>query len=351
LRDDFLYVYIQNSTNFTEIANFTESIPLTTFQYDISANSDSSLQIILNMTSSPNQEKSGPIIDNVRVSNQTTTVFYDDFIGNLEDLWTQVDNTDSGQLLWHIENEPYTYNTPAVDIIYPNSIYTFAGYSVNPEIYNDFVKTELKYNPFVQRGNKGYIIYKTDEGDLYQNFSMVVNHTAFSAINLNEIDEIVANHAIPQVEYENYTYYEELQNSSEFYEYYYLDLEPGKVYDIEFSCIQSDIVFLYADLFSSEGIGSFEIFPNHMGFFISNVTYQFQFEDPMRMHIKFDAIEPGLKTNVQVEFGKDKDVQIRNLTIAVAVLAVVASLSLGFILYDRKDIILTKIKKLKKVKK
>jgi len=345
---DLLYIYIQNSTGLTEIASFTGTEDYDTKVYDISANSDSSLQIILNMTSSDRKEKSGPILDNIKVSNDTNTVFFDDFSGNLNDLWTQVDNTDSGQLLWHIESEPYTYSTPAIDIFYPNSINTFVGYSVNPEIYNDFAKTELKYNPFVQMGDKGYIIYKVDEDVLYQNFSMVVNQTSFSSINLDEIDEIAANHTIPEVVYENYVYYEELQNSSEFYEYYHLDLESGKIYDIELTCDQNDIVFLYADLFTSDGIGSYEYFPDHYGFFVVNVTYQFQFEEPMRMYIKFDAIEPGIKINVRVDFGKDKVIQIRNLSIAVGVLGVIASLSIGFILFERKDAILSKFKKSKK---
>ncbi len=348
LWNDDLYIYIQNSTDLTEIASFTGSDTIDTYEYDISNSTDSSLQIILNMTSGDKLEKSGPIFDNVRVSNQTNTVFFDDFSGNLDDLWTQVDNTDSGLLLWKIQSEFHDYNTPTIDIFYPNSINTFVGYSVNPEIYNDFAKTELKYNPFVQMGDKGYIIYKSNEDILYQNFSMVVNQTAFSSINLNEIDEIAANHTIPQVVYENYVYYEELQNSSEFYEYFYLDLESDKIYDIELTCDQTDIVFIYADLFTSDGIGSYEYFPDHFGFFVVNVTYQFQFEEPMRMYIKFDAIEPGLKINVRVDFGKDKVIQIRNLRIAVGVLGVIASLSLGFILYERKDLILSKIKKSKK---
>ena len=144
--------------------------------------------------------------------------------------------------------------------------------------------------------------------------------------------------------YENYVYYEEMQNSSEFYEYYYLDLEPDKIYDIEFSCNQSDIVLLYADLFASDGIGSHEKFPDHLGFFVINTTYQFQFEEPMRIFIKLDAIEPGLKIYVRVELGIDKDKHIRNLTIAVGVLSVVAALSVGFILYDKRELISTKIK-------
>jgi hypothetical protein len=348
LWNDDLYIYIQNSTDLTEIASFTGSDTIDTYEYDISNSSDSSLQIILNMTSGDKLEKSGPIFDNVRVSNETNTVFFDDFSGNLNDLWTQVDNTDSGLLLWKIQSESHAYNTPTIDIFYPNSINTFVGYSVNPDIYNEFVKTELKYNPFVQMGDKGYIIYKANEDILLQNFSMSVNQTVFTPINLNEIDEIAANHTTSQVVYENYVYSEELQNSSEFYEYYYLDLERNKIYDIEFTCDQSDIVFLYADLFTSDGIGSYENFPNHFGFFVVNVTYQFQFEEPMRMYIKLDAIEPELKINVQVEFGKDKVIQIRNLSIAVGVLGVIASLSLGFILFERKDLILSKIKKSKR---
>jgi len=60
--------------------------------------------------------------------------------------------------------------------------------------------------------------------------------------------------------------------------------------------------------------------------------------------MKIDAIEPGLKINVRVEIGIDKEKHIRNLTIAVGVLSVVAALSVGFILYDKKDLISSKVK-------
>jgi len=345
LRNDHLYLYVQNSTNITEIDNFSGSILQSTFEYDISAYSDSSVQIILNMTSDNKFTRSGPIIDNVMVSNQTTTVFFDDFSGELTDLWTQVDNTDSGLLLWNIQSEDYTYSTPAINIVYPNSIGAFVGYSVNPEIYNDFVKTELKYNPFVQKGTVGYIIYKTDEDVLYQNFSMTVNHTAFSPINLEEIDEIVSNHQYPQVTYENYVYYDEIQESSEFYEYYYLDIEPDKIYEIEFTYDAIDVVLLYADLFTPDGIGSRANFPDHFGFFVINGSYQFQFEEARRIYIKLDAIEPGLIIKVRAEVVKDTDKTIRNLSISTGIFAAIAAGSLGFIGYERRDVILSKIKK------
>jgi hypothetical protein len=350
LRNDNLYLYVQNSTTLTEIASFTGSIPLTTFQYDISAYTDSSVQIILNMTSDNKFTRSGPVIDDVSVSNQTTTVFFDDFSGDLTDLWTQVDNTDSGLLFWNIQSESYTYSTPALDIVYPNSIGTFVGYSVNPEIYNEFVKTELKYNPFVQKGTKGYIIYKTDEDVLYQNFSMTVNHTAFSPINLEEIDEIVANHQYPQVTYENYVYYDEIQESPEFYEYFYLDIEPDTIYEIEFTYDTIDVVLLYADLFAPDGIGSRANFPDHYGFFVINGSYQFQFEEAKRVYIKLDAIEHGLTIKVRAETVKDTDKTIRNLSIATGIFAAIAAGSLGFIGYERKDAILSTLSKIKKPK-
>lgn len=345
LRNDQLYLYVQNSTDIIEIASFTGSILQSTFEYDISAYTDSNVQIILNMTSDDKFTRSGPIVDNVRVSNETTTVFFDDFSGDLTGLWTQVDNTDSGLLLWNIQSEDYTYSTPAIDIVYPNSIGTFVGYSVNPEIYNVFVKTELKYNPFVQKGTKGYIIYKTDEDALYQNFSMVVNRTAFSPINLEEIDEIATNHQYSVVAYENYVYYDEIQESPEFYEYYYLDLEPDTIYEIEFTYDTIDVVLLYAELFAHDGIGSRENFPDHFGFFVINGSYRFQFDEARRIYIKLDAIEPGLTIKVRAEIVKDTDKTIRNLSIATGIFAAIAAGSLGFIGYERKDVILSKFSK------
>ncbi|MCK5345046.1 MAG: hypothetical protein KAR20_16665, partial [Candidatus Heimdallarchaeota archaeon] len=225
------------------------------------------------------------------------------------------------------------------------SIGTFVGYSVNPELYNEFAKAELKYNPFVQKGTKGYIIYKTDEDVLYQNFSMMVNRTAFSPINLEEIDEIVAYHQLPELVYVNYAYYEEMQESPEFYEYYYLDLEPDTIYEIEFTYDTIDVVLLYADVFLSDGIGSRANFPDHFGFFVINGSHQFQFEEARRIYIKLDAIEPGLTIKVQAKIVKDADKTIRNLGIAVGIQAAIAAGSLGFILYERKDAILSTLSK------
>ena len=313
--NDFLYVYLQNGSTLTEIERFDGAIPLAKYEYNISSSSASSLQIIFNLTSGSNGVSSGPILDNIRVSNQTDAVFFDDFNGVLEDSWTQVDNTDMDLLLWNIKSESFDYNTPAIDICYPNSMYTFEGYSVNPEIYNEFVKTELDYNPFVQHGNTGFIIYKASDNLLYQNFSMQVNQTMFSPQLLNDVSDISSNHQFPQVKYANYEYFEEMQSFPEFYEFYYIDFEPGLIYELQFTCNQTDVVLLFAEMFSAEG--TTVSLPQHYGFFVINTTYQFQMQDSVRIYIKFDEIESGLTIRAQTQIVDDKDETIEDLDEAI----------------------------------
>ncbi len=346
LRNDDLYVYIQNSTTQSQLDSFTGTIISDTHTYDISAWNDSDMQIIFNMTTDDRQLASGPVIDNVEVSNGTDAVFFDNFSTDHEFQWVQVDNTEKNQLLWHIEADEQSFNRPALDIIYPNQIYTFTGYAANPYVYSEFTKTALAYNPMLQGSSTAYLVVKPSETVVIQNFTATIGIQEFSPVKLDEGSLIKADHTYNQLVYEDYTYQEEILEYAGFYEYFYLDVAEDTEYSLEFQPGQEDKVLFYSTLLSQTGQLAGAEISNHFGLFVANISYPIEAGAARKIYIQFDAIEPGFEITVKLEIVKDVTVGWK---IATAVLSATTALPIAYVLYDKRALLKLGKKKTKDI--
>ena len=328
--NDGLGIYIQNSTDFEELGFYSDSFSTTTLSFDISDWIMDSFQIILNFTALPPGNDFGPIIDDVKVSNTTNTVFLDDFEGDLVDHWTQVDNSGENLLYWRIDRDTQAFNSPQITVLYPNSMSSFQGYAANPYQYTQYTKMIYGNNPYVQPNHTGYLIIEPS-ATIVQNMTVNLGLTTYGDQALVSGMEINADYNYTTLEFQSGFYWEYEETLPDIYPYYSLAIEPEIQYEITFRMENVSTIILDCQVYNNLGQNISSKIENFYGFFMVNHSYFLTAADSDNIFIKFDALSPDAKITVeiqQVDLGKT---DIPWEWIIVAVLGVSNALTIGYL--------------------
>ncbi|MEX2728795.1 MAG: hypothetical protein Q6353_016175 [Candidatus Sigynarchaeum springense] len=336
---DVLNVYVKNETAMTLVT--TESgtiISPTTRNFAITAHSGAQVQVIFNFsTNNMGSGELGPVIDDVRVGNTTQAIFFDDFQNDLSK-WTQVDNSGGSALYWHIASESTAFNRPKVDIIYPNKIYSMFGYYAEPA-YSSFTREVFGYNPLIQANQVGYLVIMAD-GSIVQNFSTSVSKKAYNPVKIQDGTNVRSNLEYTQI---GITY-----QLPDFYQYYYVDLEPGYKYGIAIEKSGLDTLIINGMLTSSAGTNATSTFERFYGFFVVNLTYYTTPVLPGRVYIKFATIAPGL--TLTIRFTKVSTAPEFPWLLMIVIASIAVNMIFGYILaYNRRVLTLPKRRKSTKI--
>nr|MDO8118399.1 hypothetical protein [Candidatus Sigynarchaeota archaeon] len=193
---DYLHIYVKNGSGTYLLDTLEWITDLQQRDYNITKYSSSDVQIVFTQTSNNNgMGLSGSMIDDVRVWNNSVTVFSDDFEGDLSK-WNETDNTGGSDFYWYIQRDDSLFSAPEVNVVYPNMVFTMSGYLADPEIFGDFTYTIFGNNPFFQRGTKAYLVITTD-GQIRQNISATVSSTAYTPCNITNGTVVAANLTYP----------------------------------------------------------------------------------------------------------------------------------------------------------
>ncbi|MBN2151621.1 MAG: hypothetical protein JW839_09260 [Candidatus Lokiarchaeota archaeon] len=288
---DALNIYVKNGTTTALITTESGIITSpTTRTFNITGYSNAQVQIVFNFTSNDmGSGELGPVIDDVRVGNATQSAFLDDFQNDLSK-WVQVDNTGGSALYWHIASDSTSFNRPEVEIVYPNQVYSMVGYYAEPA-YAGFTREVFGYNPLIQSSQVGYLVIMAD-GNMVQNFSASVSSTAYHPVNIQDGTAVRSDLEYTQI---GITY-----SLPDFYQYYYLDLEPGYTYGLAVEKDGLDTLIIDGHLTSNAGTNATSTFDRFYGFFVVNLTYYATPESPGRVYFKFATIAPDTTLTIRL---------------------------------------------------
>ncbi|MHA1791495.1 MAG: hypothetical protein ACTSVI_02555 [Promethearchaeota archaeon] len=335
--NDYLRVYIKNSSGTHELDLFTLVTPLQIKSYNITVFSDDTLQVIFNMTTnSAGSGLEGPYIDDILITNGTEIAFQDDFEGDLSK-WTEIDNTGGGNYYWRIEGDTLSLNRPRVAIIYPNSQGTITGYPADSELYDGYVKNDFSNNPFIQSNHVGYIVITADSV-IVQNFSVTVSKIIHEPIEL--IDGLKISSNISYYVPESGSF--ELLN--DFHEYLFLEVHEGIEYQLTFKIDGVDIRYL--DVMVCNEFGRFfeGMINDFYGFFQVNNTYIIHPSQDGKLFIKIAPIIPDL--TIEIELHKLTSLEkFPWLTLLTVILGGMSAFTLTLLIYNRKVIKIPAIRK------
>ncbi len=297
---DNLAVHIINSSGISPAIRSYGSGSLTsTIRYeslDVTNYNGTGLQITFNFTSNwMNNVAEGPTIDNVRVTNGTDEVFFDDFEGDLSH-WTQYDLSPTGTgMYWRLDRWTQNVNTPKIYIIYPNIANQLIVYPADPATYTSYTYKTLDYNPYAQPGDIAYII-TTASGALVQNFTVAITQTTFSAQTFQNGALLTATHTVPSLVSQNGYLWEETTNIDECFEYYALHLFVGYTYSFRFTTQVAGLTSIPATVVDATGL-QWNI-PFFYGTFNVNQTYEIAASQDQVVYFKFGDI--GYGNTIQV---------------------------------------------------
>jgi hypothetical protein len=320
-----------NTESGTIAAPVTRSFTITTY-------SSSQIQIIFNFTTNNMGSGSlGPVIDDVRVGNTTQAAFSDDFQNDLSK-WTQVDNNGGSELYWHIASESINFNRPAVSIVYPNQIYTMTGYNAEPA-YSSFTREVFGYNPQIQSRQVAYLVIMAD-GTIVQNFTAIVSATSYNPVNIQDGTVVTSSLEYTQI---GITY-----PLAEFYQYYYVDLEPGYKYVISLQMEGLSTLAIYGTAITNLGTDGTNAFDRFYGFFIVNVTYTIEPTTSGRVYIKFATIAPD--TTFTLSYSRVPTTPEFPWLLTFLIASIGVNVIFGFVLvYNRRVLTLPKGRKKMKI--
>ncbi len=313
-QNDILHVQVRNSTKsspdlaaFTNIAYST----FTKFSYTISSYNDTAVQIVFNFTSNANSVNYGPVLDNIKIIVGTTVVFDDDFESTdpLSTRWTVYDHSGAGNL-WRIERTASSFNTPKINILYPNTLHSFNSYAIDPYKYTNYTYSTYNYNPFVQRGNTGYIIVHANQA-LVQNFSVKISPTAMPAIPINNDTIIRAQYTNTLLISQNGILWEEIVNISDSYNFYRLNL-TNKTITLKFKTNNSPLIYFPVSVFDQNGKIWNRNIENFYGTLFINQTYIINSTENKTIYFDFGDI--GYGEAIQIEITEQSSVEMQDLT-------------------------------------
>jgi hypothetical protein len=284
--NDHLYVYVKTHAGISPVlADIFGSVPTQARTITVTTYSSSQMQVIFNFTTNNMGAGAlGPVIDNVKVWNNTHVAFLDDFQDNLSK-WTQVDNGGGSDLYWHIASDATSFNRPSVSIVYPNNMYTMTGYLADPHAYTSYTKETYGYNPYIQEGNVSYIVVVAD-GNIVQNFTTIISKMSYAATEIVNGTRVQSNLT--------YSVLGVVTALPDFFSYYYIDLEPGFRYTLTIKMDGIDLKYLDAATLATNGtalLGSIDLY---YGFFLINMSYSTLPETQDRMYLKFATVASGI---------------------------------------------------------
>ncbi len=299
-QNDILHVQVRNSTiSSPDLAAFTNIAysSFTKFTYTISSYNDTAVQIVFNLTTNANAVNNGPVLDDIKVIVGTTTVFSDDFEGTapLSAKWTAIDHSGAGNL-WRIERSTASFNTPKINIMYPNKIQSFNAYMVDPYKYTNYTYHVYDYNPFVQGENTGYMVIQASQA-LIQNFSVKISPMALPAITMTNDTVITASFTNTQLVSQNGIIWEEPINLSDSYRFYRLNLS-NKTYTIQFKTNNSPLIYFPVSVYDEQGKLWNRNINNFYGTLFINQTYTIISTENKTIYFNFGEI--GFGENIQI---------------------------------------------------
>jgi hypothetical protein len=337
--NDYLRVYIKNSTVQSLIYTYSGTNATNTPNFRITHHSDTNLQIIFNLTTDDNGNGgTGPIIDNVEISNGTHKVFSDNFEYEFNK-WNQIDNTGENNNYWRVERAGVTYNSPLLKIIYPNSIYSMTGNEADHWLYSGLYKEEMNFNPYVQTVDQGietgYIVILPNS-NLVQNFTVQIKQEVYGSEAINDGEIITASYLYNEIVFLDGIYQYEVVLLDDFYRYYHISLNPNYRYDITFTINNSPLLAVYTSISSDQGIDWAHNMKNYYGFFMINHTYTIRPSIYENTYFKLDAIAYGTSltvklvvTSIQGEFPWTQ--------LLIGILIALNVLSIAWLIKTKKD--------------
>jgi hypothetical protein len=210
-----------------------------------------------------------------------------------------MNQTGGSAAYWHVDRDYQAYNSPKVNIIYPNSIYSMNGYPADGLNYINYSKVELNYNPYVQYGCTAYILVEP-EGQLIQNFTVNINRTAYTPCPLTNTTLIESNYSYPTLVSQSGFLWETNVLMPDFYSYYFLNMQLHHEYSVQFRMNNDQTVTLECDLLNNFGSRWIQPIDNYYGFFIVNNSYAFTTTQIATVYFKFDSIAYGKVISIRI---------------------------------------------------
>jgi hypothetical protein len=213
------------------------------------------------------------------------------------------------------------------------------GYYAEPA-YTGFTREVFGYNPQIQSRHVAYLVIMAD-GTIVQNFTAIVSATAYNPVEIENGTIVTSNLEYTQI---GISY-----PLADFYQYYYVDLEPGYRYDITVQMEGLSVLYIDGNVITKLGTNATSTFDKFYGFFIVNMTYSIEPTVSGRVHIKFVAIAPDTTFTILYTRVSTKPPSEFPWLLTIVITSITVNVIFGYVLaYNRRVLTLPKRRKIMK---